>query len=87
MRKLLLGLPVVAVLSAAGVLFAGLGQSLANTEIPDRAAVETATAAPAPTSDGTTTGAWVETDAKPPRPPKSAKHKPNEPFPPGSRRQ
>jgi hypothetical protein len=84
MRSLLL--PVAALSVAAVVLFSGLGQSLANTEIPDRAAVETAPTAPVSMPDGTTTGAWVETDAKPPKPPKSAKHKPIEPFPPGSRR-
>ena len=83
MRSLLF--PIAALSVAAAVLFAGLGQSLANTEIPDRAAVETATAAPVSTPDGTTTGAWVETDAKPPKPPKSAKQKPKEPFPPGRR--
>ena len=37
MRKPLFALPVVAVLSAAGLLCAGLGQSLAKTEIPDQA--------------------------------------------------
>ena len=75
----------VAVLALAGcVLFAGLGPSLASTEIPDQASALTATTVVTP--DATATGAWVETDRKPPPQPKSVKKQPNEPYPPGSRR-
>jgi hypothetical protein len=84
MRKLLLALPVAAVLSAAGLLCAGLGQSLANTEIPDQATAA-ATATPQEAAD-TATGAWVETGRKPAPVVKSPKQKPVEPYPPGSRR-
>ena len=86
MRKLLLALPVAAILSAAGLLCAGLGQSLANTEIPDQATTAATDAATPQEAADTTTGAWVETGRKPPKPPKSVKKKPNEPHPPGSRR-
>jgi hypothetical protein len=83
MRQLLLILPAAAILLAGGVLFAGLGRSLANTEVPPVADIPAAaTAVPA----GASEGEWTETARKPPKPPKSPHKKPDEPQPRGSRR-
>jgi hypothetical protein len=82
MRNLLF--PVAVLVLAAGVLFAGLGSSLASTEIPDQTTALTTTTVV--TQDDTATGVWIETDRKPPQTPKSVKQQPNEPYPPGSRR-
>ena len=83
MRKLFLVLPFAGVLLAAGVLFGGLGRSLANTELPGtEPATPRAAAAASPESAKED---WTET-ARKVKQPKSNFQKPDEPYPPGSRR-
>jgi hypothetical protein len=86
MRKLILILPVAAILLAGGVLFAGLGRSLANTDTPAAPAAETAVpptdAVPADAAEGE----WTETVRKAPKPPKSNHKKPHPPHAKGPRR-
>jgi hypothetical protein len=86
MRKLLLVLPVAAILLAGGVLFAGLGRSLANTDIPAPPVADAATPATDAVPAEASEGEWTETARKKPKPPKSNHKKPDEPFPRGSGR-
>jgi hypothetical protein len=83
MRKLFLILPATAVMLAAGVLFGDLGRSLANTEIPDSS--DASASAANTTAAEVSKEEWTETGRKDPVV-KSNFKKPNEPYPPGSRR-
>ena len=85
MRKLLLVLPVAAVALAAGLLFAGLGRSLANAELPASEPASTAASTSPTTPVEATADDWTETGRKVPKV-KSHHQAPNEPYPPGSRR-
>jgi hypothetical protein len=85
MRKLFLILPVTAVLLVASVLFGDLGRSLANTEIPDSELANASAPATNTTPAEVSKEDWTETGRKDPVV-KSNFKKPNEPYPPGSRR-